>query len=80
FYVGKGNSKRSRFNDHIADAKKLVENKPVTNRIKAGIIRKIIEKDLLPIFNIVFTTEDHNEALIFEEYLVSKYGRICDNT
>jgi hypothetical protein len=80
FYVGKGNARRKRLNDHIRQGERLIEGKSVKNRILAGTIRGILEKGLAPLFNVIFESEDENLILAIEVELIAKYGRINTGT
>ena len=80
FYVGKGNTKRGRLKDHLNEASRLNEGKPVQNKIKAGIIRKIQDAGEEVQYYVVFETQLESDAFVEETRLISKYGRIVDGT
>ena len=80
FYVGKGNTSRTRLADHIRNARHLIEGKPLSdrNRLKAGVIRKLLETGKVPLQVTVFESESEEEALAFEVKLISFYGKRID--
>lgn len=80
YYVGKENSKRSRFNDHINEVKRLNRGVKVRNPIRAGKTRKILESGSQPNFIKVFETDSEKEAFQMEKALIAKYGRINNGT
>ncbi len=77
FYVGKSSGKRSRFPDHLRQARNLREGKSLGdhNPIKAGTICKIEDSGFAPEYRIVFETAVEQEALEYEIKLIAKYGR-----
>lgn len=77
FYVGKSSGKRSRFPDHLRQARYLREGRKLTdnNPYKAGTICKIQDAGFEPEYRTVFTTDSEQEALEFEVKLIGKYGR-----
>lgn len=79
FYVGKGNSKRERLRDHLNEAQRLEEGKPVRNRIKAGIIRGIQRAGAEIQYHVVFESQIEFDAFEKEKCLINKYGRIVDS-
>jgi hypothetical protein len=80
YYVGKGNSRRSRYNDHVNEAYRLIDGRKVQNNIRAGKTRKLIEQGLAPLFVKVFETLNENTAFEKEIELILHYGRININT
>ena len=80
YYIGKGNSKRSRHQDHINEAHRLINGNSVKNRIRAGKTRKIIENGNLPLFIKIYESNNEKEVLEEEKKLILKYGRINNNT
>lgn len=77
FYVGKSSGKRSRFSDHLRQARNLREGKRLGdhNPIKAGTICKIQDAGLVPEYRVVFESNIEQEALNMEVKLIAKYGR-----
>lgn len=77
FYVGKSSGKRSRFPDHLRQARNLREGKHLGdhNPIKAGTICKIQDAGFEPEYRVVFECENEQDALDFEVKLIAKYGR-----
>lgn len=77
FYVGKSSGKRSRFPDHLRQARNLREGKKLGdhNPIKAGTICKIQDAGFAPEYRVVFETIVEQDALNFEVKLIAKYGR-----
>ena len=80
FYVGKGNSRRSRFNDHLAEGRNLRLGKRVKNPIRAGIIASILNAGMQPGYRIVFNSAHEQDAFAEENRRIMQYGRRCDNT
>jgi hypothetical protein len=76
YYVGKGNSRRSRHNDHVNEAYRLINWRKEQNNIHAGKTRKIIEQGLNPLFVKVFETVNKTDAFEKEIELIARYGRI----
>lgn len=77
FYVGKSSGKRSRFPDHLRQARNLREGKHLGdhNPIKAGTICKIQDAGFDPEYRVAFECENEQDALDFEVKLIAKYGR-----
>ena len=72
FYVGKGTKNRA-----WSHTKYLKAN---DNSIKANTIRKILEAGLEPVIKQVFFTDLQEQADMYEEELISKYGRKFNGT
>lgn len=77
-YVGKGNTKRCRFPDHIRDAKRFMEGRSVTNAFKAAVISKILKMGAEPVFIEIGRFETEEESLVEEKRLIEHYGRRID--
>lgn len=83
FYIGKGTHRPGtsrRWVKHIREGETYYPGKRVSNIQKVKIINEIISSGNQPVCRIVFETNTEQHAFIKEKELITKYGRLINNT